>query len=112
MNKGKRRGGKKSEWVLRGSLYRLRRKCGRKNCHCADGEPHESWALSLNVGGRTQMVTLHEENIPAVKAALARHQQTSRELEARVQRTLKALRAQQQKERQLKKQARIVQKRR
>src|SRR5664279_572210 len=59
--------------VLPGSLITLRRKCGNAGCRCATGEPHETPALSYSVGGRTKMLTLRAEDVPAVAAAVARY---------------------------------------
>ncbi|MGH9223715.1 MAG: DUF6788 family protein, partial [Acidimicrobiales bacterium] len=32
--------------MLRGSLFTFRRRCGKPNCRCAEGDGHESPALS------------------------------------------------------------------
>jgi hypothetical protein len=47
--------------VLPGSLITLRRKCGKANCRCASGTPHETPALSYSVAGRTRILTLSAE---------------------------------------------------
>ena len=44
--------------LLPGSVYTLRRKCGRPNCHCAEGSPHESEVLSYRGEGRPRNVSL------------------------------------------------------
>ena len=31
--------------MLRGSVYRLRRRCGKASCRCTHGELHESWVF-------------------------------------------------------------------
>ncbi|CAN5495468.1 hypothetical protein BH23ACT3_BH23ACT3_22160 [soil metagenome] len=62
--------------VLPGSLITLRRKCGKATCRCVTGTPHESPALSYSVGGRTKILTLSDEEVPAVEAAVARYRQT------------------------------------
>ena len=41
--------------VVRGTVIKLRRLCGKPNCRCADGRLHESWALSYSLEGRTRM---------------------------------------------------------
>ena len=69
--------------LLRGSLITLRRKCGKANCRCADGQPHETPALSTSIGGRSRTVTLREEDVAAVEAALARYRAARDELEQR-----------------------------
>lgn len=68
--------------VLPGSLITLRRKCGKPGCRCATGSPHETPALSYSVGGRTKMLTLSAEEVPAVAAAVARYRKAVKALEA------------------------------
>lgn len=58
--------------LLRGSLIDLKRKCGKPNCACAQGEPHSTPALSYSQAGKTKIITLRQEDIAPVKAALAR----------------------------------------
>lgn len=41
--------------LIRGSVYPLRRKCGKTNCRCQDGHLHESWVLSVPEKGRKRM---------------------------------------------------------
>jgi len=59
--------------VLRGVLFTLRRKCGKPSCRCATGEMHESPALAYPAGGRTKTMTLTEQDIARVSAALERY---------------------------------------
>jgi hypothetical protein len=68
--------------LLRGSLVTLRRRCGKPNCRCVHGEPHETPALSYSQDGRTKTVTLRPEDVPAVEAGLARYEQARAALEA------------------------------
>ena len=79
--------------LLRGSLITLRRRCGKPNCRCADGAPHETPALSYSVEGRTRTVTLRSEDLPAVKAALARYAASRQRLEDDALAGIEALRA-------------------
>lgn len=67
--------------VLPGSLITLRRKCGKPTCHCASGAPHETPALSYSVRGRTKMLTLNAEEVPAVAKAVARYRKAVGDLE-------------------------------
>ncbi len=55
------------EPLLPGSLYTLRRRCGKPTCHCAQGEPHASTVLSYRGQGRPQNITPPPEQIPAVQ---------------------------------------------
>ena len=67
--------------IVRGSLITLKRRCGKPNCRCADGEPHETLALSYSLDGGTKMVTLRRKDLPRVKAALRAYQRASKQLE-------------------------------
>ena len=67
--------------LLRGSLITLRRRCGKSNCRCATGEPHETPALSYSHKGRTRTVTLREDDLDEVAAALERYQVARERLE-------------------------------
>lgn len=77
--------------VLPGSLITLRRKCGKASCRCAHGAPHESPALSYSVAGRTKILTLAAEEVPAVAAAVARYRTTVTALEAEARAELDTL---------------------
>jgi hypothetical protein len=79
--------------LLRGVLFTLRRRCGKANCRCATGEPHESPALAYPEGGRTRTLTLHPSDVAAVTAALARYAAAKAALDARADAELAALRA-------------------
>lgn len=67
--------------LLRGVLFTLRRKCGKPGCHCATGQAHESPALAYPVAGRTKTMTLHEQEIAEVAAALSRYGAAREELD-------------------------------
>lgn len=40
--------------VIRGTLLVRKRKCGKSNCRCAQGEGHESLFLVISENGRTR----------------------------------------------------------
>lgn len=54
--------------LLPGSLYTLRRKCGKPNCRCARGELHESTVLSYRGQGRPQNISPPPEQIDTLRA--------------------------------------------
>lgn len=83
-----------ADLLLRGSVIRWRRKCGKAGCHCRKGEPHATWALSYSVRGKTQILTLQREDLPHVRRALARYRRVAAELEKKVQRDVETLRSQ------------------
>jgi len=80
--------------VLRGTLLTFRRKCGKPACWCAREGYHETPALSYKVAGATKIVTLRAQNVPPVRAALARYQRRLDALEREVQASVTTLRAQ------------------
>jgi len=77
--------------VLPGSLITLRRKCGKASCRCATGSPHETPALSYSVAGRTKMLTLRPEEVPAVAAAVSRYRKAVTDLETEARAELEGL---------------------
>lgn len=42
--------------VIRGTLLVRKRKCGKANCHCAEGEGHESLFLVISENGRARQL--------------------------------------------------------
>jgi hypothetical protein len=54
--------------VIRGSVFEMKRFCGRENCRCArTGIPHKSMFLSFKYQGRTRMIPIKKEQIPKIK---------------------------------------------
>ena len=80
--------------LLRGVLFTLRRKCGKPSCHCATGDPHESPALAYPSGGRTKTMTLAEQDVARVRAALERYQAAREELDRAADAEIAALQVQ------------------
>jgi hypothetical protein len=79
--------------LLRGTLITFRRRCGKPTCHCAGGEPHESPALTYTEAGRTKTLTLAENDVADVQAALTRYQTGRDELDRAADAGIAALRA-------------------
>ncbi|HVM15425.1 MAG TPA: DUF6788 family protein [Egibacteraceae bacterium] len=80
-------------WVLPGTLTTFRRRCGKATCRCASGDPHESPALVFTEAGRTKTVTLAEEEVAEVAAAVAAYQDAKAELDAAAAAGIARLRA-------------------
>jgi hypothetical protein len=55
------------EPLLPGSLYTLRRKCGKPNCRCSRGELHQSTVLSYRGHGRPQNISPRPEHLEALR---------------------------------------------
>jgi len=79
--------------MLPGTVSTFRRRCGKPNCRCATGEPHESPALVFTEGGRTRTVTLAGAEVAEVEAAVARYAQARAELEQQAAAGIAGLRA-------------------
>lgn len=68
--------------MIRGSVVLQRRRCGKANCRCADGEAlHEATVLSYCEGGRNRTVMLSAGEVAAVRAAVARYRAAQARLE-------------------------------
>lgn len=87
------RGSRDEPFMVRGTLFTLRRRCGKPNCHCATGSGHESPALAYPEGGRTKTMTLWEGDVDDVRAALERYNAERAALDAGADAGVAALRA-------------------
>jgi hypothetical protein len=64
--------------LVKGSVYALRRKCGKPTCACARGELHGSVVLSWSEAGRTRLRSLPPSRRGDVRAAVRRYQRFRR----------------------------------
>jgi len=64
--------------VVRGSVYELKRKCGKPGCKCARGELHPCMVLSASEGGRTKIRAIPRGMLANVKIRVRRYQQFRR----------------------------------
>jgi len=53
--------------LLPGSVYTLRRKCGKPSCRCSRGELHESTVLSYRGQGRPQNISPRPEDVESLR---------------------------------------------
>jgi hypothetical protein len=44
--------------MVPGSMYLLRRTCGKPTCRCARGQRHASWVLTRSEAGRSRLYTV------------------------------------------------------
>ena len=79
--------------VLKGTLTVFKRRCGKASCRCANGDPHESPALTYTDSGRTKTVTLRPDEVDEVAAALARYDSARNNLDEAATAGLSRLRA-------------------
>lgn len=69
--------------MVRGTVMTHRRRCGKPNCRCAEGEElHEQVILSYSERSRAKSVTLPGELVGPVRAATARYRAARQKLEA------------------------------
>jgi hypothetical protein len=47
--------------MVPGSLYLLRRKCGKPNCRCAQGQLHASWVLTRSESGQSRLYVVAKD---------------------------------------------------
>jgi hypothetical protein len=47
--------------MVPGSLYLLRRKCGKPNCRCARGQLHASWVLTRSESGHSRLYSVPKD---------------------------------------------------
>ena len=68
--------------LVSGSVVVQRRRCGKPNCHCADGqERHETTALSYTDAGRTRTLMIDAAALAAVRRSVKRYRQARAKLD-------------------------------
>jgi hypothetical protein len=61
--------------LIRGSLIERHLRCGKLGCHCAKGEAHRVWYLTVSFsGGRTEQVTVPGALVPTVRRWLKNYE--------------------------------------
>ena len=63
--------------LLRGSLVRMQRSCGKKNCRCQQGQKHPAVCLAIRVGKRRKMIYIP----PALEETVRRWVETGQEVD-------------------------------
>ena len=66
------------EPVVKGTVYALRRRCGKATCHCAAGAPHQTWVLTWSEGGRTRLRAVPPERLDALRQQTRAYQRLRR----------------------------------
>jgi hypothetical protein len=51
----------RSQPMVQGSFYRLRRKCGNPRCRCTRGELHASWVITRSEAGQHRLYPVPDE---------------------------------------------------
>lgn len=71
------------ESLLPGSLYTLRRKCGKPSCHCSRGELHQSTVLSYRGQGRPRNISPPPEQLDSLPT-MTHHYRRCRQARAKL----------------------------
>jgi hypothetical protein len=65
--------------VIKGSVYEIKRRCGKPGCKCARGEAlHKSMVLSTSEQGRTKLRTIPRGSLTDVRQKVVAYQQIRR----------------------------------
>jgi len=64
--------------VIKGTVYELKRKCGKPGCKCSRGQLHSSMVLSSSEGGRTRLRVIPRGSLLEVKSKVERYQRLRR----------------------------------
>lgn len=60
---------------LPGSLALTHRRCGKKTCHCADGQGHPLWSLTYMVDGKKRVERIPERWVEYVRQRVSEGKQ-------------------------------------
>jgi len=64
--------------VIRGSVYELKRKCGKPGCKCAQGELHTRMVVSASEKGKTKLRVIPRGSLVDVQVKVRRYQDLRR----------------------------------
>lgn len=64
--------------LIRGTVYELRRRCGKVGCRCARGELHARMVVSASEGGKTRLRVIPRGFLVEVQAKVRRYQELRR----------------------------------
>ena len=64
--------------VIRGTVYELKRKCGKPGCKCARGELHTRMVVSASEGGKTRLQVIPHGSLVEVQTKVRRYQELRR----------------------------------
>lgn len=64
--------------VIRGTVYELKRKCGKPGCKCAQGQLHARMVVSASEKGKTKLQVIPTGSLSEVQAKVRRYQELRR----------------------------------
>ena len=69
--------------VIKGTVYELKRKCGKPGCKCAQGQLHGRMVVSASEGGKTRLRVIPHGFLVEVQRKVRRYQEL-RQVRARL----------------------------
>lgn len=81
----------RSEPMIRGSFYLLRRKCGKPNCRCTRGQLHPAYVLTRSEAGKDRLYPVPKEQRAEVRKRAAEYRRYQRARAVLVKRHLRLL---------------------
>jgi len=64
--------------VIKGTVYELKRRCGKPGCKCARGELHTRMVVSASEGGKTRLQVIPKGFLVEVEVKVRRYQELRR----------------------------------
>ena len=61
--------------VIKGTVYELKRRCGKPGCKCARGELHARMVISASEGGKTRLQVIPHGFLVEVQGKVRRYQE-------------------------------------
>jgi len=81
----------RSEPMVQGSFYLLRRRCGKPNCRCARGQLHPAYVLTRSQAGKDRLYTVPKDQRAEVRKWAAEYRRYQRARAVLVKRHLHLL---------------------
>ena len=60
--------------LVKGTVYPLRRRCGKPSCRCLQGALHETYVLSASLSGRTRLSSIATGRLEDLRLLTQRYQ--------------------------------------
>jgi hypothetical protein len=64
--------------VIKGTVYELKRKCGKPGCKCSRGDLHRRMVVSASEGGKTRLQVIPDGFLVEVQGKVRRYQELRR----------------------------------
>jgi len=81
----------RSELMVQGSFYLLRRKCGNPRCRCAQGQLHGSWVITRSEKGKDRIYSVPTEERGRLRQLTGEYRRYQRARAVLVKRHIKLL---------------------